>query len=317
MRLNLQAAKIPAFEERMSNFPDWMHPYYFNDNVITGYYKYRGVPANLTFVNSKSPPETIQRMREAYAAEDFSHRSKFHDKIVGHMPGREQMTALDISSATGQFSLALSDRGFKKVIASEIRREQVEQFKMILDSAEDQRYRDRITAINDPVSADDPSFPDRYKDMAVDCAFSMGLLYHLTNPIQHLVNLHTIAQKYAVIFTMTHSNPFAQNKWTLTLEDPAWITKATSGISWTPFFLELPKLLKSVGFKSVKVLSPDLFEKNFVPPARAGSAFVAKTLIELAALKAGVRIGAQKNLAPEYYRHTQLNPNYYAYLCEK
>ena len=176
----------------------------------------------------------------------------------------------------------------------------------------------QLEIIHDPVSADDINYPKRYIKQNIDCVFSNGLLYHLSNPYQHLTNLFAITNKYAVIYTMTHQNYFAQNKWTLTLEDPKWITKATSGISWTPFFLELPKLLKKVGFKNVKIVYPEIFEKNFQVPELATNASAFKWIFEIALQRSiGLRVGQQKNTKQEYFINSGLNPNYFAYICEK
>jgi hypothetical protein len=128
MRLELNPALVSEFEERMTLHPDWMHPYRFGEKLITGNFKYQGVPNGLTFVNSRSSPENIAVMQRAYEAEKFTHRADFYRKLCEFIPERETSTALDIASATGQFSLALCENGFKRVISSEIRQAQVAQF---------------------------------------------------------------------------------------------------------------------------------------------------------------------------------------------
>jgi hypothetical protein len=315
MKIDPDPKKTAYFEDHMGEHPDWMHHYRFGEEILTGHYKYQGIKS--TFVNSRSPESDIAAMRKAYEAEDFTHPSGFRQKLFSLLPNLQNMAALDIAAATGQLSIAASDAGFKRVIASELRLSQVEQFRLIQSCAAERRYAN-IESIHDPVSADDMAFPDRYKNEGVDCAFSMGLLYHLTNPLQHLVNLAAITSRYAVVYTMTHSNYFAQNKWELTVENPEWMTKAVSGISWTPFYLDVPRLLKAVGFKTVKIVYPDLFETNFKPPAEAKRHDAAKWIIETALYRVmGLRIGAQKNFDFAYFLNTGLNPNYFAYVCEK
>ena len=42
------------------------------------------------------------------------------------------------------------------------------------------------------------------KNKKIDLVLSAGLLYHLSNPIQHLVNCREIAKKYVIVHTKTH-----------------------------------------------------------------------------------------------------------------
>lgn len=318
MELLLNPERINYFEDHMGDNPDWMHQYRFGDKIITGYYKLEGVPESLTWVNSRSSTADIAAMQRAYEAQNFKHRDAFFRRLCNLIPEEERSTAIDIASATGLFSLSLINNGFHRVCSSEIRTGQTDQFKLILSCLQDPKYSERISVINDPVSADDPTFPDKYHSMRANVVFSMGLLYHLENPIQHLVNLFNITDRYAVIYTMTHQNVFAQNKWGLTLENPSWITRATSGISWTPFFLAIPDLMKSIGFKSTKVVYPDIFERNFTVPKSADAKFAFKQLACIAAFRStGIRFFSQNNFDPAYYTRLGLNPNYFAYVCEK
>ena len=122
MKINLNPKLISFFEENMAQYPDWMHTYSFGKNIYTGYYKYQGIIG--TFVNSSSPKNNIDIFRNSYNAIDFSHVTKFRQKLF-NLKNITNMTCLDISAATGQFSIAACQAGFRRVIASEIRISQI------------------------------------------------------------------------------------------------------------------------------------------------------------------------------------------------
>jgi hypothetical protein len=273
-------------------------------------------------VNRFSPPEDIARMREAYRARRHDLWAAFVMTIFDHVSAverRPQMHLLDIASATGQLSFRAVQAGFGRVTSSEIRKEQSAQESLLLKALRNSDYRQRIATVHDPVSADDPSYPDRYLADRPDVACSFGLLYHLANPFQHLVNLHAIARETAVVYTMTHAHPFAKRMWSLTIENPDWITKATSSISWTPHFAEVQRLCEEVGFRRVTRVYPELFLRSFPEmQGRASRWTDMKMAAEIAVHRTlGLRVGHMRNFDPDLIRRTNLNPNYVAYVCEK
>jgi hypothetical protein len=228
------------------------------------------------------------------------------------------MRLLDVASATGQMSLRAVDAGFGRVLSSEIRPEQVAQQELILASLEDGRYRTAIEVVHDPVSADAETFPDRYREFQPDIACSLGLLYHLANPVQHLVNLREITRRYALVYTMVHFSPVARRMWTLTLEDRAWMTKAVAGVSWTPHFLELARVAREIGFRRVTPLYPDIFSRHFRDYGHYTRRTDARLLGEMLCDRMfGIKLGSARNSRPEYFRHSGMSPAYFGYVMEK
>lgn len=306
----------------MGDFGPWMHPFELGDDIYTGYYKYQGLPTSLTFVNRFSPPADIERMRHAYRTRRHDLWDTFVGSVFDRVSPRERrgsLHVLDIASATGQLSFRAVQEGFGRVTSSEIRAGQSAQERLLLDAISDPIYRHKITLVHDPVSADDSSYPDRYLVDQPDVVCSFGLLYHLVNSFQHLVNLYRIARQVVAIDTMTHYHPFAKGFWSLTLENADWITKATSSISWTPHFLEVARLCRIVGFRRVTVVYPELFLRHF--PEMAGG-YTRWTDIKLAAAMTlqrvtGVRLTHMRNFDADLIRSTNLNPNYVTYICEK
>ena len=318
MNVPLQPDAVERFEAQMEALAPWMHAFQFGQSIYTGYFKYEHLTPPLTWVNSRSPAADVARLEQAYHRQDHTLWPAFLERLVGDIARdeRARMTLLDVGAATGRNSLLAVDMEFGRVLSSEIRDNQSAQLRSILDSARDARYRERITAIHDPVSADDPRFPERYTAAGVDVVLSAGILYHLANPVQHLANLRRIARR-AVIYTMTHFHPFAKRMWWLELEASEWITKATAGVSWTPHYLEVPRLCRALGFERVRIVYPEIFERNFPDYHRAARV----TDLKLAAAMAldhaaGIKTGPLRNHAFDYFRHTQVNPNYFAYVCE-
>ena len=323
MELALKMDCVKYFESKMGELAPWMHSYKFSDDIIVGYFKYEGLGENLTWINSSSAPSDIQKMRRAYALRQEDLSKKFFSKIIDHIPIQKSqmknMCVLDISSATGKNSLYAINEGFGKVIASEIRKNQCDQFQMILNCIEEEKYKRSIVVVNDPTSADLPVFPERYlAEDRPDIVLSFGLLYHLTNPLQHILNIHKISKKYAVIYTMTHYQPLADRAWLLAIENPDWITKAVGSVCWIPHFLEVKRLCENVGFKNVQIVYPDCFEKNF-PDFKHYTRSTKTKLIwqKLIHRFLKIRTGMLKNQDFSFFQYMGLNPNYFAYICEK
>lgn len=322
MKLPLSPDGVDSFERQIDDFGPWMHAYHLGDDIYTGYYKSQGLPRSLTWVTRSSATADIERMREAYNRRRHDLWTEYVQSIFDRVCDkdcRSSLHLLDIGSASGLLSFRAVQDGFGRVTSSEIRPEQCAQQRLLLDTLSNSKYRQRIAVVHDPVSADDPSFPERYLVDQPDIVCSFGLLYHLVNPFQHLVNLHRIAGRAAVVYSMTHYHPFAKGFWALGIEDAEWITKSTSSISWTPHFLEVARLCRVVGFRRVTVVYPQLFMRNFPEMVSGRSRWVDVKLAAAMALQrlTGVRIGHMRNFEPDYFRDSTMNPNYAAYVCEK
>jgi 2-polyprenyl-3-methyl-5-hydroxy-6-metoxy-1,4-benzoquinol methylase len=249
MRLSVPADHLGAFEREVMALQPWMHPYRFGDRTYTGHFKLHGIRE--TCCVSGSSPDLIARMAAAYADHERGQPDALADRVLADLaPGS---TVLDIACATGRHSFALASRGLD-VTGVEIRPHQVDQTRLIQRAAPDaaawpMRFE------HEAASADDPDFR---KGETYDAVLSLGLLYHLGNPLQHLATLHRLTRRVAVVHTLTHPNPLAAGYWALTPERRDGVTKAVQGVSWTPYFGAVPALLRSVGFARVEPWSHPL-----------------------------------------------------------
>lgn len=76
----------------------------------------------------------------------------------------------------------------------------MEQANLILDIVPEFSH-EQLTFEHDPVSADAPEFRD---GETYELVLSMGLLYHLPNPLQHLHNLARLTKEVLILHTLIH-----------------------------------------------------------------------------------------------------------------
>jgi len=208
------------------------------------------------------------------------------------------------------------------VIASEIREGSHAQHRLILDLIADESYAQRTVAINDTKSADAADFVDRYLDENIDIVCSFGLLYHLTNPMQHLMNLKRIARRYMLLYTKTYfdwsSGVQGRRGWRSTIEPSADIANATSGFGWIPHQMEVAKAADQVGLRLVGIDYPEPFARHF-PYFNASprEVFARRAMESIASRVLRRPFGYTRNLDPAYGARFHLNPNYFMYVFEK
>lgn len=300
--MDLEVTVTPDLEDELVRRAPWMHPFRLSESVIVGRFKDR-VPT--TVCVSSSPSEEAAAMRQAYA--DYMEGDPYWNvRAAFERVGGTGKSFLDIASATGRFSFALADAGAGSVLGVEIRREQVDQAELL------RRLDGRFANVrfeHEPTSADDPAFRE---GESYDVVLSMGLLYHLTDPVTHLRVLRRLAREAVLVETLTHARE--RDYWLLELEDPQGITKAWGGVSWIPHYADVPELLRRVGFSSVEVIeSPQVAELHRLDDRRPGAT-------ELVLPGAGVKVLNRlrtRRLAPMLREATRLRlaPRYYTYLA--
>lgn len=300
--MEIHATVTPELEAELVRRAPWMHPYKLGDDVFVGRFKDR---LETTVVVSGSARPAIDEMRAAFAAY-MDGEPYWNLQRALELAGAGGKSVLDIASATGRYSFAAALAGACDVLGVEIRPEQVEQAELIRSL--DGRFGS-VRFEHEPTSADDPSFRD---GETYDVVLSMGLLYHLTDPVAHLRNVRRLARGAAVVETLTHAEQ--RGYWFLELEDPAGLTKAWHGVSWIPHHGDVPELLRRVGFSSVEVVErPAVAELRRWDERRPG---LADLVLPGAAVKVLHRRRSRAFL--ERLRALErpwLSPRYYTYLA--
>jgi 2-polyprenyl-3-methyl-5-hydroxy-6-metoxy-1,4-benzoquinol methylase len=281
-----------------------MHPFLFNQDLLVG--RFKNLLQETTW--HKDHPDFPRALGyfEAYmAARPFYMLDYALDKLG---TDRSSASAIDIASATGRFSFALAERGLGRVVGVEIRPEQVAQAQLVQDTVggyENLRFE------HEPMSADDPAFR---AGEVYDLVLSLGLLYHLANPLQHLLNLGRMTRKIAVIKTLIHRE--APRTWKLVQEDPTFITKATSGVSWIAHYMEVERWLKAAGFKRVESLVPPTLE-NIADAFRLQAQSTPARYVDNWLRMAGVKPSLEKISQSPVVLEGGHSPYYFTYVAYK
>jgi 2-polyprenyl-3-methyl-5-hydroxy-6-metoxy-1,4-benzoquinol methylase len=247
MQITINESDVDHLIAELPKHGPWMHRFKFNDVAVVGYFKQWR--KDITYwVKSQNPTDYAHaaQLENAYVQSNPA----YHLDAVLKKLGTTDLTLLDIASATGLYSFHAASKGLSQVKAVEIRPEQVAQANLIKQLATNIPTKN-LTIEHDPTSADDPAFRDGEQ---YDVVLSLGLLYHLANPVQHILNLARLARKAVIVQTLIHRS--YRRGWELVLEDDTFMTKAAQGVSWIGHYSEVHKLLRQAGFKHVESLGP-------------------------------------------------------------
>jgi 2-polyprenyl-3-methyl-5-hydroxy-6-metoxy-1,4-benzoquinol methylase len=105
-------------------------------------------------------------------------------------------TVLDLGCSAGFFSLDLASKGAKHVDGLDLRPKQIEKARFLID-----HYA--ITNASFTAVDVDELQPDHQWDVVLN----LGLLYHVTNPLQLIRQTYELCRKFAVIDTVCHHEP--------------------------------------------------------------------------------------------------------------
>lgn len=319
MEVSLCSEKLAKFEARLPELAPWMHHFKFSDNCYTGIYPNGTMDRTETWSSSASAPDYIAQFRDAYARMDHDAKRRFFRELLAGMNlDRAKATVLDIASATGKYSMWAVEEGFGRVLSSEIRPNQCEQQRLIMECATNRDYAERITVSNDLELADNREYQELYTDKEVDVVFSLGLLYHVANPLQHILNCAAITRKYVVIYTRTRISGHSVDAWSLKQEDPDWVTLAVEGVSWVPHFHYIVQNYKKLGFSNCRIVYPDVFAQSFPDYATFGRAQMIKiNMADRLHRRFGIDTYFMRNRFSRCNNYAGLDGQFFAYVLEK
>lgn len=254
MELRIARHTLDAIEPELRPRAPWMHAYSLGEGVYVGYFKHHGIDDT---VCDRSTPDD-QRERFARAFDDYIAGEPFYelDAAVARVGDPSDLTFLDVGCATARFSFHLILGGARAVRGVEIRRAHIDQANLLREADERLRENAALRLDHVPTSADERGFlvGEQY-----DVVLSFGVLTQLMDPLTHLANLRRLARRAVVLRTATHR--VASGTWLLERVDASWMTKGTSGTSWTPYYGDVSRLLLQAGFRSVEVIVHPLVER--------------------------------------------------------
>lgn len=319
MHIPISADRRAKLFSALPELAPWMHTYKFDDQAYAGLYYCAGISRENSWCNPESDQALIRDFQRAYEDTDPDDEKAFHIERLNLLDiERAESNVLDIASATGKYSFLSADAGFRHVYSSEIRPHQCKQQRLIIECAESDIYRNRITVSNDAVSADAPGYADLYADKDIDVVLSLGLLYHLANPLQHLLNCREIARKAVIVSTKVHFSPFSTNEWVLKLENREWVTHAFEGVSLTPHYRWIPENAARLGFSSCKVAYPSVFHDAVPGYDRFDRGQRLRLLLgRMVNRFAGPRVGLERIISEadsESWQHNSFHPEWMSFI---
>lgn len=313
MRIGVKKQKFKKLENMIPKLSPWFHTFNFDDQIFVG--NINGLFGE-TYVTKKSSTNEIKKFKKIFFQIDHDFHNNYFKSIFANFIGNCS-SVLDIASATGKFSFILSELGFKKIYSSEIRKNQYAQQKLIIECADNTRFKN-VVVKNDLVSADSKDYVRLYKNKKIDLVLSAGLLYHLSNPIQHLVNCREIAKKYVIVHTKTHFLYNSFSEWSYKFEND-WVSTAIDGVSAIPHYFWLQKFYKYLGFKSCKVLYPETYAKFFPYFNKFDRKISYKILLSNIFSKFNIYFGMSKLMhmrRKNPYKNFNLHPAFLTYILE-
>jgi ubiquinone/menaquinone biosynthesis C-methylase UbiE len=190
-----------------------------------------------------------------------SRREKLRRVIRDHVVGAERLTALDIASHEGYFSIELA-RHFDEVHGIELRPESLDAARQIVKALDVSNVR--FTQADFTRLCYDPS-------LSADFVLLFGLLYHLENPIATLRLASQLARKYILVETQVFPYDIAgkiedghyqwqrqiQGVFSLSADYPNEREGGSTTIALVPSLNTLLFLLREFGFRNVQVIAPD------------------------------------------------------------
>jgi len=185
MRRSPAAMSVDALRAKLADLGPWYVPFALGDPVV-------------------NTMEFTDNFGAAIFAEDNALRMQFRTELIGGTLTRvlgdeiRQMNVLDIGCNSGWFSFDLAERGARSVDGVDLRAHNIEQARFLRDYFQLETTRFEV--------ADALSFDDERR---WDIVLNLGVLYHVTDPLRLLQRTYERCERFAVIDTICHLEPFS------------------------------------------------------------------------------------------------------------
>jgi len=184
LRRASSAMTTEALREKLADLAPWYVPFALPDGVDTMEYTDR-------FGAKIFREGNAERMR---------FRTELITGTVALLLGDQLPSAnvLDIGCNSGWFSFDIADRGARAVDGVDLRPENIEQARFLSDYFGFDNTRFEV--------ADATAFDDARQ---WDVVMNLGVLYHVTEPLQFMRRTYELCRQFAVLDTICHDDPFS------------------------------------------------------------------------------------------------------------
>jgi len=185
MRRSSQGMDVDALRAKLADLGPWYVPFALGDPVV-------------------NTMEFTDNFGAAIFADDNALRMQFRTELIGGTLTRvfgdeiRQMNMLDIGCNSGWFTFDLAERGARSVDGVDLRAHNIEQARFLRDYFQLETTRFDV--------ADALSFDD---DRRWDVVLNLGVLYHVTDPLRLLQRTYELCERFAVVDTICHQEPFS------------------------------------------------------------------------------------------------------------
>jgi SAM-dependent methyltransferase len=185
MQRTSRAAPIDDLRAKLAELGPWYVPFSLGDPPV-------------------NTMEFTDNFGAAIFADDNAKRMQFRTELIGGTLARlfgddlREMNVLDIGCNSGWFSFDLAERGARAVDGVDLRLHNVEQARFLRDYFGLDSTRFDV--------ADAMSFDD---DRRWDLVLNLGVLYHVTDPLHLLQRTYELCDRYAIVDTICHEEPFS------------------------------------------------------------------------------------------------------------
>lgn len=246
----IDTSRIMDIKQEIIRLAPWSHYYKFDENTFVGFYQDIFDQYGRTYCMEGDDPEMVTLFRDRYEEMIIRWQRFFAPcRLVRKLAGdsHREWSVVDLACNDGQKAMYMSHLGLGRVHGVEFRSDCIARAEFV-KSLTDLNTEFR----NYPLSADIPDYADGLGQYDIVC--SIGLLYHLVDHYQHILNLKAMTRRAMVMSSCFAPEPTPKT------EDASIPYRSVTGVCVTPTKADIIEMLIRAGFKEVLELRyhPDM-----------------------------------------------------------
>ena len=175
------------------------------------------------------------------------HRANLIAAPVAKMLGEDigASTLLDIGCNCGFFTLEMAHRGVHSATGSDLRQENIDQAEFLKKAFGVKNANFYVQNIKDMADA----------GQTFDVVLNLGLMYHLSTPYEVLRTCYEMTERFCVVDTITHKEPFSG--YHVALKDDSISIEGDLNFELQPTYRGILDTIKAAGFlEVVEIVAP-------------------------------------------------------------